>query len=227
MNNTKCHRKTFTHSAVTKGKASSNVIQSVPNTLSFKLNSINSYKFEFHLNMINKLSLIVLTVANQMFTDEYNKTCNSYNYLYSFKHANKICETVRSGQSVMARRSQYFVLLQKELEKKACKLWDILQRHAQKYSLLQQSYFIIWQKNILCGIKHVGEEQNGNIFETFKASFVVLSIASVVVYKITSGGHVFKSILANINRFPLISSIISRAHTSFRNRWRPSYKQDG
>ena len=87
------------------------------------------------------------------------------------------------------------------------------------------------------------EKHNGNTFETFEASLVVLSISKVSFYKSASGGAMClnKFCLDSINRLPPRNSINDctnfednrskqsglRLHTSFKNGWRPSWKQDG
>ena len=63
-------------------------------------------------------------------------------------------------------------------------------------------------KNVLYGIKHVGKD-SGNIFETFEASLVEFSNASVKsrIYNISPGGHVFIQFCLKINKHPPMSSI--------------------
>ena len=86
------------------------------------------------------------------------------------------------------------------------------------------------------------EKHNGNIFETFEARLVVLSITLVKLHFTKSPlAAMFLINFAQINRVPLISNINDctkfednrlkqsglRAHTSFKTGWQPSLKQDG
>ena len=97
---------------------------------------------------------------------------------------------------------------------------------------------VIWKKKFYLGKKHTGKTQWEH-FGTFETSLMVLSIASVKLY--VTKLCVFKSILPKIIRLPPMCNINDstkfednqskqsglRVHTSFKNGWRPSWKQDG